>query len=70
MSGDPPVPSPVVKVVVCSVCDEPWGKHNEPTILECVRLLKVRVDMGFYSRASRDEREKLYGPTSGTCAAP
>lgn len=37
-----PVPEPVVVSMVCSLCGEPWQLHAEPSVLECIRLLKLR----------------------------
>lgn len=37
------IPQPVVVATVCSLCDEPWEDHGpEPTVLDCIRLLKAR----------------------------
>lgn len=38
------VPEPVVVATRCSVCDLPWEGHGaEPSVMDCVRLLKARV---------------------------
>lgn len=36
-------PQPVVVQTVCSLCDLPWEDHgDEPSALDCIRLLKER----------------------------
>ena len=38
-----PKPQPVVVSTVCSLCGEDWAEHgDEPTTLDCIRLLKAR----------------------------
>jgi hypothetical protein len=38
-----PKPEPVIVKTVCSLCDEPWEAHGDnPTTLDCIRLLKMR----------------------------
>jgi hypothetical protein len=36
-------PEPVIVKTICSLCDEPWELHGDnPTTLDCIRLLKAR----------------------------
>lgn len=36
-------PSPVSKWVVCAICDLDWTSHGpDPTLMDCIRLLKAR----------------------------
>lgn len=41
-----PKPEPVSTDIICSICDEPWGLHQEVngevSTLECIRLLKAK----------------------------
>lgn len=41
-----PKPTPVPTNIICSICDEPWGLHQEVngevSTLECIRLLKAK----------------------------
>lgn len=39
-----PQPQPVPQFIVCSLCGEPWAGHgDDPTTLDCIRLLKAKV---------------------------
>ena len=39
-----PTPQPVVVTTVCSLCGEGWELHGDnPTTLDCIRLLKARI---------------------------
>lgn len=38
-----PKPEPVAVNIVCSLCELPWSQHgDDPTTLDCIRLLKQR----------------------------
>lgn len=48
-----PIPSPVPKQVICSVCDQDWDLHPEnPTLLDCVQILKRRIPYNWNYRQS------------------
>jgi hypothetical protein len=44
-----PKPSPVVVYVRCALCDCDWNAHgDDPTTLDCIRLLKQRNNLQPY----------------------